>query len=156
MCNLCISADGGFSNWGVFTPCSATCGGGVQSRSRVCNNPLPQYNGKDCVGPVNETRACNTFYCPSKLKLHLYLSVQLVWIIKWRPVEMQEKAFPYFTSILFKVYCMPLAVSHIKTTLFKSSASSLNSVQCTWADLHVQCKPLYMYLIKAYIELAIN
>ena len=73
MYNLCISADGGFSNWGVFTPCSATCGGGMQSRSRVCNNPPPQYNGKDCVGPVNETRACNTFYCPSKFELHLYL-----------------------------------------------------------------------------------
>ena len=49
----------------------------MQSRSRVCNNPAPQYNGKDCVGPVNETRACNTFYCPSKFELHLYLLISM-------------------------------------------------------------------------------
>nr|XP_058946642.1 uncharacterized protein LOC131774603 [Pocillopora verrucosa] len=56
--------DGGFNNWGVFSPCSTTCGGGVQTRTRLCNNPTPQYNGQDCIGPANETRACNTFYCP--------------------------------------------------------------------------------------------
>ena len=64
-----ISVDGGYSNWGSYTSCSATCGGGEQVRTRQCNNPTPQYKGKDCkwIGPANETRACNTFYCPSEL-----------------------------------------------------------------------------------------
>ena len=62
----------------MFTPCSATCGGGAQSRARICNNPAPQFNGKDCIGPANETRACNTFYCPSKFIPKYYMECILM------------------------------------------------------------------------------
>ena len=60
--------DGGYSSWGEFSECSLSCGGGSQIRKRACDNPKPYYGGKDCthLGPANETRSCNTFYCPSK------------------------------------------------------------------------------------------
>lgn len=60
--------DGGYSNWGDFKDCSKSCGAGLQYRTRTCDNPKPLYGGKNCtrLGPANETRACNTFYCPSK------------------------------------------------------------------------------------------
>ncbi len=32
--------DGGWSSWGKFGSCSRTCGGGVRSRNRQCNNPV--------------------------------------------------------------------------------------------------------------------
>jgi len=50
-------------DWSTWSECSATCGGGTQSRS--CNNPVPSNGGKDCVG--EGTRACNTDDCHVKV-----------------------------------------------------------------------------------------
>lgn len=36
----------------------------MQKRSRLCNNPAPQFGGKDCVGDVMENQICNEQDCP--------------------------------------------------------------------------------------------
>ncbi|KAK4822878.1 hypothetical protein QYF61_021097 [Mycteria americana] len=54
-------------NWGPWAPwdaCTVTCGGGLQKRSRLCNNPEPQYGGKTCVGEATGTQVCNKQDCP--------------------------------------------------------------------------------------------
>jgi len=59
-----VSVDGGwgeFSNWSV---CSAKCGGGVQSRTRACDNPAPENGGAECQGEDKQERDCNTDPCP--------------------------------------------------------------------------------------------
>ncbi|XP_013378635.1 SCO-spondin [Lingula anatina] len=56
--------DGNWAEWGDWSDCDATCGGGTQSRSRTCTNPPPSNNGADCVGPSSETRTCNPDACP--------------------------------------------------------------------------------------------
>ncbi|XP_050980652.1 A disintegrin and metalloproteinase with thrombospondin motifs 3 isoform X4 [Labeo rohita] len=56
--------DGGWSSWGKFGSCSRTCGGGVRSRSRQCNNPVPAYGGRDCPGSTLDYQVCNTEDCP--------------------------------------------------------------------------------------------
>uniref|UniRef100_A0AAR2JW85 ADAM metallopeptidase with thrombospondin type 1 motif, 14 n=1 Tax=Pygocentrus nattereri TaxID=42514 RepID=A0AAR2JW85_PYGNA len=56
--------DGGWSSWGKFGSCSRTCGGGVRSRSRQCNNPTPAYGGRDCPGSAFDYQMCNTEECP--------------------------------------------------------------------------------------------
>ncbi|KAK3711058.1 hypothetical protein QZH41_019232, partial [Actinostola sp. cb2023] len=60
------SVDGGYSRWSEWTPCSKSCGGGVQSRTRTCTYPTPRGNGKDCshLGPSVETMACENDVCP--------------------------------------------------------------------------------------------
>lgn len=55
---------GGWGPWSAFTPCSLTCGGGVQESRRECNNPLPENGGKYCVGSRKKYRSCNTHACP--------------------------------------------------------------------------------------------
>ncbi|XP_072523494.1 A disintegrin and metalloproteinase with thrombospondin motifs 14 [Salminus brasiliensis] len=57
--------DGGWSSWGKFGSCSRTCGGGVRSRSRQCNNPAPAYGGRDCPGSAFDYQVCNTEDCPA-------------------------------------------------------------------------------------------
>ena len=52
--------DGGWSAWST---CSATCGGGTQTRT--CTNPAPSGGGADCVGPSSQS--CNTQACPVPL-----------------------------------------------------------------------------------------
>jgi hypothetical protein len=51
------SVNGGWTAWSA---CSATCGGGVMTRS--CTNPVPAGSGAACVGVASQT--CNTQACP--------------------------------------------------------------------------------------------
>ncbi|KRF83490.1 uncharacterized protein Dvir_GJ24366, isoform D [Drosophila virilis] len=55
---------GGWGPWSAFTPCSLTCGGGVQESRRECNQPLPENGGKYCLGSRKKYRSCNTHPCP--------------------------------------------------------------------------------------------
>ena len=56
--------DGGWSDYGEWSECSADCGEGVQTRSRSCNNPTPANGGAECEGEETETRSCNKGACP--------------------------------------------------------------------------------------------
>ncbi|XP_035694586.1 delta-like protein 1 [Branchiostoma floridae] len=57
--------DGRWSPWLEWSPCTQTCGGGVHTRQRLCNNPPPAEGGKPCEGPSSEEQACNTDKCPA-------------------------------------------------------------------------------------------
>ncbi|XP_016952384.1 A disintegrin and metalloproteinase with thrombospondin motifs 20 isoform X1 [Drosophila biarmipes] len=56
--------NGGWGPWTKFTPCSLTCGGGVQESRRECNVPVPENGGKYCTGSRKKYRSCNTHQCP--------------------------------------------------------------------------------------------
>lgn len=45
--------------WSAWSACSATCGGGTQTRT--CTNPAPANGGADCVGAASQ--ACNAQSC---------------------------------------------------------------------------------------------
>jgi len=49
---------GGYSSWGG---CSASCGGGTQTRSRSCSSF--SYGGSDCSGSSSDSQSCNTQSC---------------------------------------------------------------------------------------------
>ena len=63
-CGYVCPVDGGWTEFGAWSTCSATCGGGSQSRQRTCTNPAPQYGGRNCQGQAVEKRSCNTHLCP--------------------------------------------------------------------------------------------
>lgn len=54
--------NGGWA-WSVWSDCSASCGGGTQSRSATCTSPVPTNGGADCAGSNSETRECNVQAC---------------------------------------------------------------------------------------------
>lgn len=60
-----VSIDGGWSEWSDWSTCSVECGGGTQTRTRTCTNPIPYCGGADCVGGNSETQNCNTQACPT-------------------------------------------------------------------------------------------
>ncbi|KAL3852076.1 hypothetical protein ACJMK2_015763 [Sinanodonta woodiana] len=59
---------GPWNCWASNATCSATCGSGfkIETRSRICSNPSPQYGGTQCNGASTEyqTRPCNIKPCP--------------------------------------------------------------------------------------------
>jgi len=56
--------NGGWTDFGNWSECSAKCNGGSQIRRRSCTNPAPANGGADCVGESTETQECNTNGCP--------------------------------------------------------------------------------------------
>ncbi|XP_073667498.1 hemicentin-1 isoform X2 [Paramisgurnus dabryanus] len=65
MCNIkpCPVA-GNWGTWLPWSPCSETCGKGMQTRFRLCNNPPPSFEGPSCEGLDSQTQVCNERNCP--------------------------------------------------------------------------------------------
>ncbi|XP_048585280.1 uncharacterized protein LOC5502169 isoform X2 [Nematostella vectensis] len=59
--------NGGYTNFTAWSECPVTCGGGIQTKTRNCTNPEPNFNGTDCdvLGPRVRTRPCNIHLCPA-------------------------------------------------------------------------------------------
>uniref|UniRef100_A0A8C5PGP1 A disintegrin and metalloproteinase with thrombospondin motifs 7 n=1 Tax=Leptobrachium leishanense TaxID=445787 RepID=A0A8C5PGP1_9ANUR len=56
--------DGLWGSWSSWSPCTRTCGAGIQSAERHCNNPTPRYGGRYCLGERKRYRVCNIAPCP--------------------------------------------------------------------------------------------
>jgi hypothetical protein len=55
---------GGWGPWGPWSSCSWSCGGGLRSRIRVCDQPSPQGLGDFCEGPQAQGEVCQARPCP--------------------------------------------------------------------------------------------
>ncbi|XP_067662288.1 hemicentin-1-like isoform X1 [Haliotis asinina] len=56
--------DASWGNWGAWKACSSSCGPGQRTRSRLCDNPPPQFGGLSCEGPSVDQSPCNVRPCP--------------------------------------------------------------------------------------------
>ena len=56
-----------WEDFGEWSECSASCGGGTRTRTRVVS--IPSENGGDeCTGDATETENCETQECPAGSK----------------------------------------------------------------------------------------
>uniref|UniRef100_A0A1A8IWL5 ADAM metallopeptidase with thrombospondin type 1 motif, 2 n=1 Tax=Nothobranchius kuhntae TaxID=321403 RepID=A0A1A8IWL5_NOTKU len=58
-----LKQDGNWGSWSEYGQCSRTCGGGVQFRTRSCDNPSPANGGRTCIGATQQFQMCNTNEC---------------------------------------------------------------------------------------------
>ncbi|XP_027318206.1 hemicentin-1 isoform X4 [Anas platyrhynchos] len=56
--------DGNWGQWQTWSQCSASCGGGEQTRVRLCSNPAPLNHGRPCPGDSSQISRCNVQACP--------------------------------------------------------------------------------------------
>ena len=63
---------GGWGPYSDWSSCPVTCNGGVQTRTRKCDQPKPMFGGNMCVGEALETRKCGTAPCPGEKVLLIY------------------------------------------------------------------------------------
>uniref|UniRef100_A0A3P8YNS2 Thrombospondin 2b n=1 Tax=Esox lucius TaxID=8010 RepID=A0A3P8YNS2_ESOLU len=59
-----VRVERGWGLWSPWSACSVSCGAGVMSRVRLCDNPHPQYGGLGCHGNTTETHPCDSSPCP--------------------------------------------------------------------------------------------
>ena len=60
---------GNFTDYGAWSACSTECGGGVQTRTRICSDPArptSHNRGASCKGVPVETTPCNEQACKGK------------------------------------------------------------------------------------------
>ena len=69
--------DGEWSSW-TYGPCSKTCGGGIQTLTRKCNNPKPDCGGNTCYGSSYRQKGCNPDCCPGKIMYNLMCAVKIM------------------------------------------------------------------------------
>ncbi|KAJ8312947.1 hypothetical protein KUTeg_010320 [Tegillarca granosa] len=57
--------DGEWNDWSDWSTCSASCGRGLQTKRRFCNNPPAENGGQGCVGNEYEAKEClSGIRCP--------------------------------------------------------------------------------------------
>ena len=44
-----MAVNGRWGGWSGWSNCTEECGGGAQSRLRICNDPAPKYGGDKCT-----------------------------------------------------------------------------------------------------------
>lgn len=68
---LLVPLNGHWGRWADWSACSTTCGKGYQTRSRMCDDPPPQFGGNICEGVLVQTQMCkgNRPECKSSNKV---------------------------------------------------------------------------------------
>lgn len=85
------------SEWGSWSACSVTCGGGYQMRTRTCHDPL--FGGKNCTGEVVDLNpSCNSQSCPSQSEILLYSIFFVLRLFR------QKKKILNVVFIFFKIF----------------------------------------------------
>ncbi|XP_063687572.1 uncharacterized protein LOC134820861 isoform X3 [Bolinopsis microptera] len=59
------SVNGQWSDYSAWSDCSVTCGDGVRTRTKTCDNPAPAAGGNYCEGQGSETKTCSGPVCPT-------------------------------------------------------------------------------------------
>lgn len=137
--------DGYMGEWGSWSACSATCGGGYQMRTRTCHDPL--FGGKNCTGEVVDLNpSCNTLSCPSQSEALIY-SIFFLFEIIFKLTKKREMIIrvPFLMSLFYFILIFVSQGSDSFMTRIKDSKyvffifPSLKSVS------HFQYTHLFMY-----------
>ena len=94
--NLFFSA---WSAWLEWTECTASCGGGIQSRSRTCINGLQGEEG--CQGPDVELRVCNVDLCQTSA------GIVIVYLLPTKTFFFLISIFVQFVAFLAQLKSRP-------------------------------------------------
>ena len=74
---LFTPVDGGWGEWSGFGECTVSCGGGIRTRTRNCDDPPNSNGGLECVGDKINFENCNQHSCGEHNKVNNNKTVAL-------------------------------------------------------------------------------
>ena len=82
--SLASPVDCEYQDWAAWTPCSVTCGGGVQSRRKFIRTNA-QNGGRECDNNNNfEKTQCNTQICPKGIRFNFVHDLIIIVLAEYR------------------------------------------------------------------------
>uniref|UniRef100_A0A8C7ZLC6 ADAM metallopeptidase with thrombospondin type 1 motif 2 n=1 Tax=Oryzias sinensis TaxID=183150 RepID=A0A8C7ZLC6_9TELE len=127
--------DGNWGLWSEFGQCSLTCGGGVQFRTRTCDNPRPANGGRTCVGATFQFQMCNLEECED-----IYSDIREKQCREWDHSDKQNW-LPYehkeckYTNKRCQLYCQ----SRETQVVFFARETVEDGTRCSYKDPHSVC-----------------
>uniref|UniRef100_A0A7N6F7E0 ADAM metallopeptidase with thrombospondin type 1 motif 2 n=1 Tax=Anabas testudineus TaxID=64144 RepID=A0A7N6F7E0_ANATE len=132
-----IKQDGNWGSWSEFGQCSRTCGGGVQFRTRDCDNPRPANGGRTCVGATYQFQMCNTNECED-----IYSDIReeqcRVWDSRFELHSNQQHWLPYEHSEPNKRCHLHCQSKETRDVVFMQRMV-LDGTRCSYKDPHSVC-----------------
>ncbi|XP_032777784.2 semaphorin-5A isoform X1 [Daphnia magna] len=130
--------DGQWSDWGDWSECTASCGGGFRSRLRRCDNPPPQHGGTDCSGCGVEYQTCNVHSCSEAKKVTTWTPWLLANDTDLGRIERRFRfscKAPVDTNLL-KVGAMKLEerICHTDGTCLRTDSGNTEGGWSEWSD----------------------
>ena len=95
-------SDGNWGPWSSLSACNVTCGGGTQSKTRLCNNPAPSNGGAICLGSNLESNLCNVQNCPIGISKFILKTLPFKVHNFWNKIVISTSTF------IFKILMYPL------------------------------------------------
>ena len=108
-----VVPDGNWGSWSDYSGCSVTCGSGIRTRKRHCNNPPKAGNGTYCSidgSSSIEAIPCNLSSCPSGDKLADFIKRSSRYQIF---LQRQPKYSLTFKVIFNKIIMLSLSCGHL-------------------------------------------
>lgn len=106
-----------WEGWSEWSPCSASCEGGTESRSRGYEQ-IAEHGGEECQGSSFEQKECNQHKCPGKKSFKLQF--------------LASNALHKYFSFCFR---MQMLACLIHAILVWSAPLALRELMCTSAGL---------------------
>lgn len=96
------AVNGGWGDFGAWSECTRSCGGGISFSERECNNPVPSNRGRFCIGERRKLKICNPGVCQIELSFKHALNqfIYIFFVISINFVLMINKMGPshFFTQ----------------------------------------------------------
>ena len=103
---MSVAVHGDWGQWQGWSSCSVPCGGGIQVRTRRCDNPAPKAGGAVCSGNSAVSRACNSEFCNGRKHLNnVSLSVCLSVCLSLSLSSARAPPPPHTLSLSLSEYC---------------------------------------------------
>ena len=137
------TVDGGWSEFGNWSECSAECDGGEQTRTKECNNPAPENGGADCVGEDFETQACNTHDCMGNL--NSAICAIILQFNFWCPIknpgllEIMNFALLCQLASICKYWQYQTCPDELRVQVWTNSVDVYESIWNDWSQCSVEC-----------------
>ncbi|KAF6211421.1 hypothetical protein GE061_011933 [Apolygus lucorum] len=105
------ATNGEWGIWSQWTPCTKTCGGGIQTAHRACDSPAPSMGGRPCPGSWLKSRMCNVGPCADAGKGFLDQQCKNT---NARPYHGRKHEWLFFNQQIEDLQCVVICINERK------------------------------------------